>query len=108
MALFQRPRGVVTTSEGAGSVHGMRACKSRLGPGSDFADAPSNSRGVLRISPLTRIVGFAPPFNGPEGIGPMSDPPGRTLQPDPAGQTIARPPLAGRITACLDLSSGRP
>ncbi len=41
-----------------------------MGPGSRFPDAPSKSRGVLRISPFTRIVGFAPPFNGPDGKAP--------------------------------------
>ena len=78
-----------------------------MGPGSRLPDAPSKSRGVLRISPFTRIVGFAPPFNGPDGKGPMSGPPGRKRQSVRAGRTAARPPFARRTTACLDRSSGR-
>ena len=107
MALFQRPRGVVTVSEGAGSVHGMRACRSRLGPGSRFPDAPSNSRGVLRISPFTRIVGFAPPFNGPDGKWPDE----RSAGPEAAACSCradsSASAIRSRTTACLDRSSGR-
>src|SRR4029453_392809 len=45
-----------TVSNGLRSIQGMTACRSRLGNGSRSPDAPSNSRGVVRISPFTRIA----------------------------------------------------
>jgi hypothetical protein len=87
----------------------MRACKSRLGDGSRFPDAPSNSRGVLQISPFTRIVKSTSLSGSPDSsTGRAGTVAGRSIGRTesrslflPSRQQRIRNPLGGQLRAAV-------